>query len=243
MEKLLCQVENCELDHNNISNLLKYELVQNTIDAFEEVQLNISSSTSATESLSYHDFIKDDVNLCGAENKLMEDKAVPGGSADVSCSNKESSNSDKINNFSLSQLFISDDLRDQQQNNQDPSTEKSSKVEKICAMTNMSKVPLLASSLSHQSIVGHQELGSSSFSSESTPSGQSTFSGLMSCSDSISLHSNSTASTRSFAFPILATEWNGSPIRMAEVDRRKPKSIKECGCWRMCFTFPKFRML
>ncbi|MBA0577683.1 hypothetical protein Golob_024664, partial [Gossypium lobatum] len=44
------------------------------------------------------------------------------------------------------------------------------------------------------------------------------------CSGSMSLQSSSsTASSHSFAFPILPTEWNGSPVRMAEADPRRPK--------------------
>ncbi|MBA0790156.1 hypothetical protein Gohar_014821 [Gossypium harknessii] len=44
------------------------------------------------------------------------------------------------------------------------------------------------------------------------------------CSGSMSLRSSSsTASSHSFAFPILPTEWNGSPVRMAEADPRRPK--------------------
>lgn len=121
-----CCVENCELDHNNLSNLLKYELARNSSDVSEEMLLYIS--TGAEESFSNLDCIHDDVKLCGAEKKLMEDKAVPIGTADNStdlCSSiKESSErqnftaSGQITNLSLSQLFIHDDLRDQQQNHQ-----------------------------------------------------------------------------------------------------------------------------
>ncbi|CDO98546.1 unnamed protein product [Coffea canephora] len=122
----------------------------------------------------------------------------------------------------------------------DESTTEDKSTESTCEAADcMSKVPLLASSSSRQNenTAGHhRELGSSSFSAASTPSGRLTFSGLIPFSDNISVRSNSTASTRSFAFPILATEWNESPIRMAEVDR-KPK---RWGCWRMCFTCSNF---
>ncbi|KAL3529389.1 hypothetical protein ACH5RR_008711 [Cinchona calisaya] len=286
-----CCVKNCELDHNNISNLLKYELARNSTEVSEEVVLYIS--TMAEESFSNHDSNHDDVKLCGVESKLMENKAVPSETDDFS-SKKEFSErrnfatSEQITCLSLSQLFSSEDLGDDQQNDQkDPKMEivladswsgigadlrseidlgaeriadnassqrftaehhKTKKIagveptpetEKKCQMADkMSKVPLLASSSSsRQNTVGHhREPGSSSFSAASTPSGRLTFSGLMPYSDTISLRSNSTTSTRSFAFPILATEWNESPIRMAEVERRS----KKCRCWRMCFTCSKF---
>ncbi|XP_019167087.1 PREDICTED: uncharacterized protein LOC109162839 [Ipomoea nil] len=58
--------------------------------------------------------------------------------------------------------------------------------------------------------------------------------GSSSCYDTMSFRSNSTTSTRSFAFPILASDWNGSPMRMADVDRNRRFSRKRRQ-WRMCF--------
>lgn len=63
--------------------------------------------------------------------------------------------------------------------------------------------------------------GESSFSMAAPVSGLITYSGPMSYSGSVSLRSDSsTTSTRSFAFPIIQSEWNSSPIRMAKPDRR-----------------------
>ncbi|CAI9756138.1 unnamed protein product [Fraxinus pennsylvanica] len=48
-----------------------------------------------------------------------------------------------------------------------------------------------------------------------------TISGPMAYSGSVSLRSDtSAASSRSFAFPVLQSEWNSSPVRMAKADRR-----------------------
>ncbi|KAH7832839.1 hypothetical protein Vadar_000488 [Vaccinium darrowii] len=59
--------------------------------------------------------------------------------------------------------------------------------------------------------------GESSFSM----AGLITYSGPMTYSGNVSLRSDSsTTSTRSFAFPIIQSEWNSSPIRMAKADRR-----------------------
>ncbi|CAI9113373.1 OLC1v1013960C1 [Oldenlandia corymbosa var. corymbosa] len=99
----------------------------------------------------------------------------------------------------------------------------------------MMKQPFLSSSISHQATSGTADIGSSSFSAASTSSGRLTFSGSLQFCDNISLRSNSTTSTTSFAFPILASEWNGSPIRLTEIDRRKHRRPKKSTCWG-CFT-------
>lgn len=67
----------------------------------------------------------------------------------------------------------------------------------------------------------HRGGGESSFSSTGPFSGLITYSGPMAYSGSISLRSDSsTTSTRSFAFPILQSEWNSSPVRMTKPERR-----------------------
>ncbi|KAK6921865.1 hypothetical protein RJ641_012372, partial [Dillenia turbinata] len=63
--------------------------------------------------------------------------------------------------------------------------------------------------------------GESSF-SMAGPLSSITYSGPIPYSGSISLRSDSsTTSTHSFAFPILQSEWNSSPVRMAKADRRR----------------------
>ncbi|CAM6033476.1 unnamed protein product [Sphagnum compactum] len=75
--------------------------------------------------------------------------------------------------------------------------------------------------------------GSSSHPGAPNHSGQVPFSG------SISYRSDSSAaSNRSFAFPIFATEWNSSPVRMAQPDRRYLRHKRR---WRpscMCCSRP-----
>ncbi|KAL4280965.1 hypothetical protein GQ457_03G011530 [Hibiscus cannabinus] len=63
--------------------------------------------------------------------------------------------------------------------------------------------------------------GESSFSAAGQVTGLLSYSGPIAYSGSLSLRSDSsTTSTRSFAFPILQSEWNSSPVRMAKADRR-----------------------
>ncbi|XVF49901.1 hypothetical protein PTKIN_Ptkin04bG0053200 [Pterospermum kingtungense] len=63
-------------------------------------------------------------------------------------------------------------------------------------------------------------------------------SGPVPCSGAISLRSaSSSASSHSFAFPILPSEWNGTPVRMVEADQRQPTKHQS---WRTCFLCCKF---
>lgn len=80
-------------------------------------------------------------------------------------------------------------------------------------------------------------LGESSFSAIGPMSGRISYSGPVPYSGSISLRSDSsTTSTRSFAFPILQSEWASSPVRMAKGDRRRYRKQR---CWKdvLCCKF------
>ncbi|XP_073010705.1 uncharacterized protein [Typha latifolia] len=80
--------------------------------------------------------------------------------------------------------------------------------------------------------------GDMNFSGHIISSGPITSSGYIPYSGSISLRSDSsTTSTRSFAFPILQTEWNCSPVKMAKSDRRHFR--KQRG-WRMVLRCCRF---
>lgn len=76
--------------------------------------------------------------------------------------------------------------------------------------------------------LGHGDLnfyGPASLSVPTTSSGHIQYSG------STSLRSDSsTTSARSFAFPILQSEWNSSPVKMAKADRR---NLRKHRGWRM----------
>ncbi|CAL5354928.1 unnamed protein product [Camellia sinensis] len=62
--------------------------------------------------------------------------------------------------------------------------------------------------------------GERSFSMAGPVSGLITYSGPTAFSGSVSLRSDSSAtSTRFFAFPVLQSEWNSSPVRMAKAER------------------------
>ncbi|KZV48056.1 dentin sialophosphoprotein-like [Dorcoceras hygrometricum] len=76
--------------------------------------------------------------------------------------------------------------------------------------------------------------GESSF----TAAGLITYSGPIAYSGSLSLRSDgSAASGRSFAFPILQSEWNSSPVRMAKADRRHFRKHKGWRSGLLCCRF------
>ncbi|TKY69515.1 hypothetical protein E2542_SST05791 [Spatholobus suberectus] len=91
-----------------------------------------------------------------------------------------------------------------------------------------------------QAVTSHirHSLGESSFSAIGPVSGRISYSGPVPYSGSISLRSDSsTTSTRSFAFPVLQSEWNSSPVRMAKADRRRYRKQR---CWTDCLLCCKF---
>ncbi|KAK4784819.1 hypothetical protein SAY86_019187 [Trapa natans] len=75
----------------------------------------------------------------------------------------------------------------------------------------------------------HDIIGETSFSMAGPISGLITHSGRIAFSGNISLRSDSTTSTRSFAFPILQSEWHSSPVRMAKANKR---GFRKHGGWR-----------
>uniref|UniRef100_A0A1D1XJ75 Methylthioribose-1-phosphate isomerase n=1 Tax=Anthurium amnicola TaxID=1678845 RepID=A0A1D1XJ75_9ARAE len=72
-----------------------------------------------------------------------------------------------------------------------------------------------------RTLFNHPSQADTNFLGPAALSGRIVYTGQIPYSGSISLRSDSsTTSTRSFAFPILQSEWNNSPVRMARADRR-----------------------
>ncbi|XP_073148615.1 uncharacterized protein [Henckelia pumila] len=97
-------------------------------------------------------------------------------------------------------------------NDQDSENNDSQVMETLCTKHEHVK----SGNESVTTLIQHDD-GESSFSA----SGLVAFSGSIAYSRSLSLRSDySATSARSFAFPILQSEWNSSPERMAEADKR-----------------------
>lgn len=85
------------------------------------------------------------------------------------------------------------------------------------------------------SAVGQRE---ESFSMVDTLSSLINYSGPIAYSGSLSLRSDSsTTSTRSFAFPVLQSEWNSSPVRMAKAERRQSRKHRNWTQNLLCCRF------
>lgn len=81
-------------------------------------------------------------------------------------------------------------------------------------------------------------LGESSFSAAGAVSGRISYSGSIPYSGSISIRSDSsTTSTRSFAFPILQSEWNSSPVRMEKPERSRYRKHRNWRNGLLCCKF------
>ncbi|KAJ8563037.1 hypothetical protein K7X08_031489 [Anisodus acutangulus] len=92
-----------------------------------------------------------------------------------------------------------------------------------------------ANNVDPSGVHGHFADGEASFSAAVPASSLITYSGPISHSANVSLRSDSsTTSARSFAFPVLQSEWNSSPVRMAQAERRKHRG------WRQSLLCCKF---
>ncbi|KAL1569851.1 hypothetical protein AAHA92_01277 [Salvia divinorum] len=79
-----------------------------------------------------------------------------------------------------------------------------------------------------------QDMGETSFSAAS----MITYSGPIAYSGSVSHRSDgSTTSGKSFAFPVLQSEWNSSPVRMAKADGRDFRKHKGWRSGLLCCRF------
>ncbi|KAI3970754.1 hypothetical protein MKX01_024401 [Papaver californicum] len=93
-------------------------------------------------------------------------------------------------------------------------------------------------SASSRSLFTQDAHGESSFSTVDNPAALATRSGRIAYSGSISLRSDSsTTSTRSFAFPILQSDWHTSPVRMAKAGRKHYRKHQR---WKLSLLCCKF---
>ncbi|MCL7043986.1 hypothetical protein MKW94_026008 [Papaver nudicaule] len=115
---------------------------------------------------------------------------------------------------------------------EDPNTQKSESQRAVHTVNilGLEEDSQTASSRSFFIQHGH---GESSFSSAGPFSGPLAYTDPVPYSGSISHRSDSsTTSTRSFAFPVLHSEWNSSPVKMVKPDRRH---LRKHRGWKLCF--------
>ncbi|KAK2663439.1 hypothetical protein Ddye_002013 [Dipteronia dyeriana] len=217
-----CLVDNCELDHNNISCML------NSV-----VDINSDSTSETLESVS-NDSCKDVIKKCGSVNLVMEHDSDAKGYILHNCSIEKivpkthlvgevPGREADLSNYMVSVSSATEVINDNSSTSEMEEWQQNADFKQFLETESTSKKPQdstfgsLIINSSTESIVDQNVNGESA---------DSFSAGSLSChtpySESISLRSNSSsASSRSFAFPILPPEWNGSPVRMVKPDRRQ----------------------
>ncbi|KAI8020211.1 hypothetical protein LOK49_LG04G01803 [Camellia lanceoleosa] len=242
--EIKCSIENCELDHNVISCLLNSDADTDIELTNEAPKATVASSISnASESFLDHDCIKDAVEQCGSMNFSME----LNGDFDARTGQRGEQKDHKFQVPNMATEVASKTEIETKSITHDCDSlvtrisgrEKTPGIADYQPPLETGNLSEVENGISEKLMTSSQayDHGESSFSAVGPLSGSIAFSGPMSYSGSISLRSNSSNSVRSFAFPVLSSEWNGSPVRMMEADRRH---LKKHRCWRTGFLCCKF---
>ncbi|XP_009793380.1 uncharacterized protein LOC107812525 [Nicotiana tabacum] len=219
-----CSLENCELNHNNIYYMLKYELDHNA--ELENRVLHVSESKPE----SFEGTVK---HFDDSKKLLMEGKADTGAEVEIAgaisfyhplpkeqsldgelVDNKYNQDQEMNKEACSDQSNIPDSIFREGSNSND---KKSSNIEDGTPMRSLAS---LFASQNTEKLPDRED------------SNVMMVSASKQCNDNISVRSSSTNSTKSFAFPVLTSEWTGSPAKMVEAGRR---DFKRRSCWRMCF--------
>ncbi|MCD9645981.1 hypothetical protein HAX54_035471 [Datura stramonium] len=227
-----CSLENCELNHHNIYYMLKYEL-----DNSAELETRVSESKPESR----EGIVKQFDN---SKKLLMEAKAATEIADAISFSH----------DFPI-RPSLDRELVDQKENRDLEMKQVSMTSKFVFKEASCDKSSVAADSISREGSVpntktesikdGRPKTLASLFANQNTEKlpdhedlNLTVVSAMKQCHDNISLRSSSTNSTKSFAFPILTSEWAGSPAKMVEADKRDFK--KRSCCWRMCLDFCRF---
>ncbi|KAK4350379.1 hypothetical protein RND71_029692 [Anisodus tanguticus] len=233
MEGEECSVENCELNHHNICYMLKYEP-----DNCAELENRVSESKPEP----YESIVK---QFDDSKKLLMEAKAAT-----------EIADAISFSHGLPKQQSVDRELVDQKEN-QDQEMNPVSMASKFVSKEACCEPSSIAGSISREGSVPNLKTRNSTIEDGTPRSLASLFaiqnteklpdnedstlvvvSATKQCHDNISVRSSSTNSTKSFAFPVLTSEWVDSPAKMVEADKRYYKR-RSCR-WRMCFDFCRY---
>ncbi|CAB4311579.1 unnamed protein product [Prunus armeniaca] len=223
-------VENCELDHSRIACILDSDLDSSSESIGETLD---SESSASTE----HDTDKDVNEQCGSKNLKTEDDKYFGESDDHSTKKTVSetllivrqgpNNAVLANSMVLSKSQAIDDNSRTSKASVRSDLDDASSLGKLNGIITIDdgREEVTQSAECHPPDIGNMFRPDSSedgMSASEPCSGLLALSGGIPSCGSISLRSNSsTTSSQSFAFPILSSEWNGSPARMGKADPRQ----------------------
>ncbi|XP_049395625.1 uncharacterized protein LOC125859837 [Solanum stenotomum] len=229
MEGEQCSLENCELNHHNIYYMLKYEL-----DNSAELENRVSES--------YEGIVK---QFDDSKNLLME------GKSDTEIADAISYSHDVPKQPSLDREFVD------QKENQDQELKLVSMMSKFVSKEVSCNKSSISDSISREASAQNTKAENNTSTENGTPRNLASLFAdqntekfpdredmnlvviaTKQCHDNISIRSSSTNSTKSFAFPILTSEWPGSPVKMVAADKRE---FKRRSChWKTCFGCCKF---
>ncbi|XP_008374669.1 uncharacterized protein LOC126627018 isoform X1 [Malus sylvestris] len=224
-----CSVENCEFYHSSTACMLDSDPDSESESIRES--LDSESSTSTDE----NDCKKDDLSNDHSIKKIISEKVFlvgQGPSNAVLAANSMGLSITMGDNRRTSNASVKGDLENTSGSAEFHAPEMENMLRHDSSEDGMSD-GLAESSQRHQ----HCSRGSSSSAYE-LPSGSFSYSGRIPGFGSISFRSSSsTTSSRSFSFPILSSEWNGSPARMGSADHRQLHRHRHWGMRFLCCKF------
>ncbi|KAF3632037.1 putative D-aminoacyl-tRNA deacylase-like [Capsicum annuum] len=194
---------------------------QNAVSTADETNYNGPAINFSNNSKSEAGAVTCDFNLtelASISSMAKTDKNLPEQSLRLEAvSNQKDGNSDSFS--AATQVHFTNSV---------DSTNSSSIQGKSLDNQNVANLEYKNSGNPHLGVSGYIADGEASFSAAGPASGLITYSGPISHSANISLRSDSsTTSARSFAFPVLQSEWNSSPVRMAHAERRKHRGWRQ----------------
>ncbi|XVE54653.1 hypothetical protein DITRI_Ditri03aG0099400 [Diplodiscus trichospermus] len=168
--------------------------------------------------------VEDSVSPNHMEPSLAEPIDENGHLSEVSsCHEADSGSAIHISDSSLTTMVSLQEF------SEGPECQQTHKTKRLSGTKDRISRSLTGPSQSFVNQLGHGDCGSFAISHLSGP---------IPSSGSISLRStSSTASNHSFAFPILPSDWNGSPVRMVEADQQEPRKHQS---WRTSVLCCKF---
>ncbi|XP_040999247.1 uncharacterized protein LOC121245039 isoform X1 [Juglans microcarpa x Juglans regia] len=205
-----CLLETYELDHTTLSCILNSD-VDTSSELTEETLDTASFGTNGSRHSTEQDCNKDVIKQCACEGLTMK------GEIDIDAGHEISDQSHKK---IISKILLLD---------------REAPFKEAVSENLMASSTTEANDNSHP--IFNSEVEPESLSNRFNSSTLTINSGEDSLLCVSKRSTSSTASSRSFAFPILPAEWNGSPVRMVRADRVQLRKHRR---WRLCFPCLKF---
>lgn len=236
-----CNIYGDDVQHNNDKDLSFVEREESLTIASKEKDRVESEFPIQEYDNNNSSRVSCDTDGSVSQRQSYEDMSEDGGSANslrssTAAQEDESTNSNQVGEGETAGTVTldSDSLPPPTTSGreEDPNTQKS-EFQRAIHTVNILGLEEDSQTASSRSFFIQHGHGESSFSSAGPFSGPLAYTDPASYSGSISHRSDSsTTSTRSFAFPVLHSEWNSSPVKMVKPDRRH---LRKHRGWKLCF--------